>query len=63
MTKATKINAARAFGSVAFANGSRAVPATDANLMNLLAGEPVGGAGSKIMQAWLAGWTQANLAA
>jgi len=62
MTKTAKINAARAFGSVAFANGLMAAPAGDTNLMDLLAGEPVGGNGVKIMQAWLSGWTQANLA-
>lgn len=62
MTTATKINAARALGSVAYAKGLMAVPGCDADLMALLAGESVGRAGIKIMRAWVSGWTQANLA-
>ena len=63
MTLSSKINAARAFGSAAYANGAPAVPACDTNLMALLAGMPVGKDGIKIMKAWVAGWTQACLAA
>lgn len=62
MTLSTKTNAARAFGSIAFASGAPAVPARDANLMALLAGMPIGKDGIKVMKAWVAGWTQACLA-
>lgn len=63
MTEATKINAARAYGSIAFANGQRAIPGADANCMALLDGMQVGQGAVKIMKAWVAGWTQACLAA
>lgn len=63
MTIQSKISAARAYGSIAFARGKMCIPATDKNCMDLLAGLPVGGGGVKIMKAWVSGWTQACLAA
>ena len=63
MTITTKINAARAFGSIAFAKGAPAIPAADSNLFGLLEGMAVGSGGVQVMKAWLQGWTQANLAA
>lgn len=60
---ATKINAARAFGSIAFANGAICAPGADTNCMQLVAGMQVGQGAIQIMKAWIAGWTQACLAA
>lgn len=63
MSANTKIKAARAYGSIAYAKGAMCVPGADVDCMNLLSGEPVGGAGVKILKAWVSGWTQACLAA
>lgn len=63
MITKTKINAARAYGSIAFAKGAVCAPAADRDCMSLLVGEPVGRAGVKILKAWMSGWTQACLAA
>lgn len=62
MTLLTKISAARAYGSIAFANGAVCIPAADKNCMDLVAGMEVGKGAINIMKAWIAGWTQACLA-
>lgn len=63
MTLQTKMNVARVYGSIAYAKGERAIPATCPECMALLEGMPIGGDGLKVMSAWVAGWTEANLAA
>lgn len=54
---------AKIFGALAFARGINA-PALDENMTEMLAGRQVGDKRTaKEMQAWISGWTQANLAA
>ena len=63
MTKANT-QAAKAFGATAFAQGVKCAPALCGQLKALFAGRQVGDKRTAPeMQAWIAGWTQANLAA
>ena len=57
------IQQAKAFGSLAFARGINAT-ALDENMTEMLAGRKIGDSRTmKEIQAWISGWTQANLAA
>ena len=53
---------ARAAGTEAFKNGKPCTPALDKNCMGIIKNSADGQAIS-ILNAWLAGWTEANLAA
>lgn len=62
----TKANtaAAKALGSIAFAQGRQCVPALCHGFMELIAGRPVGDKRTAAeLKAWIAGWTEANLQA
>ena len=50
-------------GRQAFHDGRMCAPALDPNVMAMLEGLPVGGGGAAILQSWLDGWTEENLAA
>ena len=52
---------AKTLGSIAFAKGSACAPAMDADFMAQI--NPEVGSNVKAMQAWIAGWVGANLAA
>ena len=52
---------ARELGRQAFHDGKMCIP--DSNVLKLLEGLPVGGGGAAILQSWLDGWTEENLAA
>ncbi len=52
---------AEVLGCKAFGDGKKRIPAQDGDLMPLLAGYPVGGAGIAILDAWLNGWDTANI--
>jgi hypothetical protein len=53
---------AKTLGTIAFANGINA-PALDSAMMQMIAGRQVGDSRTiKELRAWVAGWTEANLA-
>lgn len=61
----TKLNttAAKALGAIAFARGIAASPALDKDMAAMFVGRQVGDSRTiPEMKAWIAGWTQANLA-
>lgn len=62
MKTPTKVIVAQVLGQKAFVNGAKRVPAHDPELMTLLAGNEVG-QGIPVLDAWLRGWDEANLAA
>jgi hypothetical protein len=59
----TKVVTAWALGQQAFVNGKPCVPALDKNVKPLLSGLPVSKGAIAILNAWLKGWTEANLCA
>jgi len=67
--KAAQILTAMALGTIAFNEGKKAIPCQNADLMNMIAGRKIGetpkgeASSVKIMDAYLRGWTNANLAA
>ena len=62
MTNA-KINTAKTFGAIAFANGLPCVPSLCSDLLAAIKGRAVGDKRTtQEMKEWIAGWTQANLA-
>lgn len=62
--KNTNTLAAKALGAVAFAKGMKCAPVLDGAMMQTLIGREVGDArNAPEMKAWIAGWTQANIAA
>lgn len=63
MTIANK-QAAKTFGAIAFANGIKCAPALDSGIQGMIAGCQVGDIRTiPEIKAWIAGWTQANIAA
>lgn len=55
--------AAKTFGAIAFANGIKCAPALCGDMMAMIAGRQIGDKRTiKEMNAWVAGWTEANLA-
>lgn len=66
MTKANT-QYAKTLGSIAFANGVKCAPALDGKLQELFVGRTLSNPDHRRtmaeLKAWVAGWTQANLAA
>lgn len=55
--------AAKTFGAIAFAMGIKCAPALCGSLKSMIAGRQIGDKRTaKEMKAWIAGWTEANLA-
>ena len=55
---------AKTFGAIAFANGIKCAPALCKDLMAMFSGRQVGDKRTmQEMKAWIAGWTEANIAA
>ena len=52
---------AKTFGSIAFASGIKCAPALDKSLVDLLTSNHK--SNMQAMRDWIAGWTEANLAA
>ena len=64
MTYQANTAAAKALGSIAFASGKMGSPVMDADFMETIKSRKVGDPRTiKEMKAWIAGWTQASLAA
>jgi hypothetical protein len=64
MNAKPNIDAAKAFGSIAFAQGMPAAPALDANMTEMMKGRQIGDKRTiPELKAWHRGWTEANLAA
>jgi len=67
--KTAQILAAMTLGTIAFKAGKKAIPSQNAELLELMAGRKIGetpkgeASSIKIMQAYLTGWNNANLAA
>ena len=59
---AVETQAAKTFGAIAFAQGVKCAPILDRNLSSLLVSQPAG-ASIPLFKAWIAGWTEANIAA
>ncbi len=55
-----KIAAAQVAGTIAFGDGRKCVPALDKNFDKIDQGLQVG-EGIEVIQAWIKGWTLANL--
>lgn len=56
--------AAKTFGSIAFAKGLMCAPCMDQNMSDLMAGRQIGDPRSiPEMKAWTAGWIEASLVA
>lgn len=56
----SRVISAQVLGTKAFADGKPCIPCRDSELHKLLAGVVVGD-GLPILQAWVRGWTLANL--
>jgi hypothetical protein len=69
MENTAQILAAMTLGTIAFNEGKKATPCQNADLMNMIGGRKIGetpkgeASSVKIMEAYLRGWTNANLAA
>lgn len=56
--------AAKTLGAIAFEKGIKCAPVLDADLMAMFAGREIGNKQTMTdMKSWIAGWTQANIAA
>lgn len=57
-----KVVAAQIAGTIAFKNNQKCIPALDKNYDEICEGLGVGQGTIKVTEAWIKGWTLANLA-